>query len=177
MKNLKIPFDAQLWADSEITDPYILIEALFGFAHLETLKEELTNMMSFMYKNETYAARNPSNALIIYKALRSLLRCSYYLHLNSANYILGKADVHIPCSLTQTEFENPLIVFNKAFTYRSLDEFELALFEILSYAMNPFTDVITLDLFTPHLHIKKMLDASWLICHMGITQKKVNKRG
>lgn len=177
MKSSKIPFDAHIWAGSEISDPYTLIENLFGFAHLDTLKAELTNMMSYMYKNETYSARNPSNALIIYKALRSLLRCSYFLHLNSDNYILGKADVHIPCSLTKSEFEHPLIVFNNAFAFRSLEEFELALFEILSYAMNPFTDVITLDLFTPHLHIQKMLDASWLICQMGMTHKKSNKQG
>lgn len=176
MKKSKIHFDCNLWAGNEITEPQQLIEALFGFSHLDTLKAELTNMMSFMYKNEPYSARNPANALIIYAALRSLLRCSFVLQLNSDKYILGNSEVRIPCSLSQTEFDSPLIVFNNAFTYKSLAEFDLALFEILSYSMSSSTDNITWDLFTPHLHILKMLDASWLVYQRGIKKAKKSRK-
>ncbi|WP_239453007.1 hypothetical protein [Flavobacterium tistrianum] len=77
-------------------------------------------------------------------------------------------------SLTKEEYENPFIVFQKAFAEKTLEEFESFLYQILELSLSPHSADSDPDLTTPYIHVIKMLDATELIRERGV--EKIKKR-
>ncbi len=167
MKKVKIPLDASPWAGYEIRCPFSLIDAMFDFASLEYYKNTLSELGTFMYKPKIYREDSPGQLFIFFVVLHSFLRAGYVIHCKSEKYKIKEDSKDskglYPGSLTRVEFQNPFIVFKNAFAYKSLEKMNLAFFEMVNYALNPFSDYPTWDLITPYIHITKMLDASWEI--------------
>jgi len=164
MKKIKIPLEASPWTGYEIRCPFSLIDAMFDFASLEYYKNTLSELVTFMYKPKIYREDSPGQLFIFFVVLHSFLRAGYVIHCKSEKYKIKEVpkeskDLYLG-SLTREEFQNPFIVFKNAFAYKSLEKMNLAFFEMVNYALNPFSDYPTWDLITPYIHLTKMLDAS-----------------
>ncbi|MGC1632065.1 MAG: hypothetical protein WA749_08125 [Gelidibacter sp.] len=172
MESNTLSFDASPWAGHEINCPYALLSELFNFAHLYEFKHYLTSAMSYNYKSKVYCKKDPGRILTIYVVLHSLLRVGYVLQVQGETYRVEETtpipkDIGLG-ALTPKEFQNPFLVFQEAFAGNTLDEFDLAWYEIVLFSLSPSTETITWDLFNPYSHLIKMLDASWLIHVRGI---------
>ena len=167
MKQIILPLDASPWAGCEVRCPFSLIDAVFDFAQPEYYKNTLTELVTFMFKPKIYHKKSPDHTFIFFAVLQSLLRAAYLIHCKSGQYKINapKKESTKLCYgfLSSKEFQNPLIVFKNAYACKSLEGMNLALFEMVSYALNPFSDYPTWDLISPYIHISKILDASWQI--------------
>ena len=167
MKQIKLSMDASPWAGREIRCPFSLIDAVFDFGQPEYYKDTLNELVTFMFKPKIYHKKSPDHTFVFFAVLHSLLRAAYIIHRKSGQYKIKapkKGSIKL-CygSLNRKEFQNPLIVFKNVYACKSLEELNLALFEIVSYALNSFSDYPTWDLITPYIHLCKILDASWQI--------------
>ena len=167
MKQIQLPLDTSPWAGREIRCPFSLIDAVFEFAQPEYYKNTLTELVTFMFKPKIYHKKSPDHTLIVFAVLHSLLRAAYLIHCKSGQYKITapkKESIKLCyCSLNSKEFHNPLIVFKNAYSCKSQEGLSLALFEMVSYALNSSSDYPTWDLITPYIHLCKILDASWQI--------------
>lgn len=167
MKQIQLPLDTSPWAGREIRCPFSLIDAVFEFAQPEYYKNTLTELVTFMFKPKIYHKKSPDHTFIFFAVLHSLLQAAYLIRCKSGQYKITapkKESIKLCyCSLNSKEFQNPLIVFKNAYSCKSLEGLNLALFEMVSYALNSSSDYPTWDLITPYIHLCKILDASWQI--------------
>lgn len=175
MRKIKILLDASPWAGSRINEPYDLLGAFFDFAHLDQSKEILNEMIFYSSLPKSISEMHDSTAITMYTAFHSLLRTAYVL--NQTPYTLIEQPIedvkHLNLgSLNKEEFINPFIVFQNAFDRHSLEDFDVALYEMLYFSMSVHFDSPDSDLLSPYIHITKILDASWLVYQRGIKKNK-----
>ncbi len=75
-------------------------------------------------------------------------------------------------SLTKEEYDNPFKVFQKAFELKSLEEFEMFLYQVLELSLSPYSIDSDSDLMTPYIYLIKMLDAAELLRERGVEKIK-----
>jgi len=75
-------------------------------------------------------------------------------------------------SLTTKEYQNPFIIFQKAFDKKTPQEFKIFLCQILELSLSPCPADPVADLMTPYIHLIKMLDAAALIRERGVEKIK-----
>lgn len=178
MKNKKIPLEPGFWTANCITSPFELIDAFFDYAHHNEYRKILSEMMSVMYKKEILRKEYPGQIFVFYTALRSFIRACYRLQFKThqwkvkADETLQKYSKLCLGSLTEEEFQNPFTVFEKAFTEKSLEEYDFFLCEIVHLSLCPCPDVSDWDAMTPYTYITKMLDAAQLMRERGIEKIK-----
>jgi hypothetical protein len=178
MKKNKISFETNFWAGYVAGNPFKAINAFFAFARLDYYKQNLTEAVICSYKTKVYKQDNPSDAFILYTTIDSFLKVCYCLQEKSKKW---KVKASLRCetvfhlsSLTKEEYDNPFIVFRKAFDKKTLEEFQLFLCLILELSLSPFAGDPDTDLTTPYIHLIKMLDAVELMRERGV--EKIKKR-
>lgn len=68
------------------------------------------------------------------------------------------------------------MVFQKAFAEKTLEDFELFLYQMLELSLSPHAGDPYFDLTTPYIHFIRMLDAAELIRERGVEKiKKENQ--
>lgn len=178
MKKNKIAFESDFWAGFETGNPCKAIDAFFAFAQLDYYKQHLTQAVLYSYKREVYEQDNPSNVFVFYTAVNSFLKVCYCLQQKSKKWKvkapLRSGTLFHLSSLTKEEYDNPFIVFQKAFEEKTLEAFELFLCQILELSLSPYAGDPYADLTTPYIHLIKMLDAVELIRERGV--EKIRKR-
>jgi hypothetical protein len=179
LKKNKISFETSFWAGFVAGNPFKAIDAFFTFAHLDYYKKNLTQAVMYCYKTKVYEQENPSNVFVFYTVVKSFLRVCYCLQHKSKKWKVKESmrseTVFHLSSLTKEEYENPFIVFQKAFEEKTLEEFELFLYQILELSLSPHAEDSHFDLMTPYIHVIKMLDAAELMRERGIA--KIKKTG
>lgn len=180
MKKNKKTFETKFWAGFEAGNSFEASDALFDFAHLDYYKRNLTLAVLYSYRKEICMDHNPSDIFIFYKAVCSFLKIYYCLQKKSRKWKVKEStrseDVFHLSSLTKQEFDNPFIVFQKAFTEKTLEQFEFFLSEIVSLSLSPYKGDCDIDLTTPYIHLIKMLDAGGLMRERGLEKiKKINR--
>jgi hypothetical protein len=176
MKKNKISFETHFWAGYAAGNPFKAIDAFFTFAKLDYYKQNLSEAVMYCYKKKVCEQDNPSNVFILYTVIRSFLKVCYSLQKKSKKWKV-KASLHTEkvfhlSSLTKEEFDNPFMVFQKAFDEKTLEEFESFLYQILELSLSPHAADSDLDLTTPYIHLIKMLDAAELLRERGV--EKIN---
>ncbi|PBJ15916.1 hypothetical protein [Flavobacterium sp. ACN6] len=176
MKKNKTAFGTSLWAGIETGNPFKAITAVFDFADLDYYKQNLTEAVIYSYKTKVYEQENPSNGFIFYIVFSSFVKVCYCLKKKSKKWKVGasiqsETQFHFT-SLTKEEYDNPFMVFQKAFEEKTLKEFELFLCQILEFSLSPFAGDPESDLTTPYIHLIKMLDAVELIRERGVEKIK-----
>ncbi|MBE8724424.1 hypothetical protein [Flavobacterium hungaricum] len=176
MKKNKISFETSFWAGYTAGNPFKAINAFFDFAHLDYYKQSLSGVAMYCYKKEVYKNENPSDIFILYSVVKSFLKVCYCLKKKSKKWKIKKSlrseKVFHLSSLTKEEYDNPFMVFEKAFEVKTLEEFELFLYQILELSLSPCVADIDLDLTTPYVHLVKMLDAAELMRERGVEKIK-----
>ncbi|KUJ62463.1 hypothetical protein AR687_08405 [Flavobacteriaceae bacterium CRH] len=176
MKKNKIAFDTGFWASFVAGNPFKALDVFFDFADLDYYKQNFTKALIYSYKRKVYEQDNPSNVFVFYTVVRSFLKVCYSLKKKSKKWkvkesLHSQALFHLS-SLTKEEYENPFIVFQKAFHKKTVEEFELFLCQILELTLSPCPADVS-DLTTPYIHFIKMLDAAALMRERGV--EKIRK--
>ena len=174
MKKNKISFESSFWVGFGAENPFKAIDAFFAFAQLDYYKQHLTQAVLYSYKREVYEQDNPSNVFVFYTAVNSFLKVCYRLKQKSKKWkvkapLRSETLFHLS-SLAKEEYENPFIVFQKAFEEKTLEAFELFLCQILELSLSPYAGDPYADLTTPYIHLMKMLDAVELIRERGLAK-------
>ncbi len=179
MKKNKMSFETSFWAGNIEGNPFKVINAFFAYAHLDYYKQILSEAVIYCYKTKVYKQENPSDVFILYSVLKSFLRVCYCLKEKSKKWNVKESlpqekAFHLS-SLTKEEYDNPFIVFQNAFNEKTLQEFELFLYQVLEFSLSPHAADPDPDLMTPYIHLTKMLDAVELIRERGVekTKKKI----
>ncbi|MFH7015613.1 hypothetical protein [Flavobacterium sp. FlaQc-47] len=180
MKKNKISFETSFCAELVKGNPFKEFDAFFDFADLDYYKHHLSEVVIYSYKTKVYEQENPSNVFVFYTAVCSFIKACYCLQQKSKKWIvtasLNCETVFHLSSLTKEEYDNPLIVFQKAFDEKTLEEFEFFLSEIVRLALSPQAGDPDSDHATSYIHLIKMLDAVELMRERGIEKiKKTNQ--
>jgi hypothetical protein len=180
MKKSKISFETSFWAGFVEGNPFKAIHAFFAFADLDYYKQNLTEAVIYSYKTKVYNQDNPSNVFVFYTAVNSFLKVCYCLQQKSKKWkvkdSLRSENVFPFSSLTKQEYDNPFMVFQKAFAEKTLEEFESFLSLIVELSLSPHAGDPESDLTTPYIYLIKMLDAVELIKERGVEKiKKINQ--
>ncbi|UTN02816.1 hypothetical protein L0669_15935 [Flavobacterium bizetiae] len=168
----KISYDTGFWASFATGNPFTVINAFFAFADLDYYKQTLTETVFYSYKTKVYGKENPSDVFVFYTALSYFIKVCYALKKKNKKWKV-KASLHSETvfdlsSLTKQEYENPFIVFQKAFNKKTPKEFEFFLCQILELSLSPSPADPVFDLTTPYVYLIKMLDAVALIRERGV---------
>ncbi|MEN2399301.1 hypothetical protein GKZ90_0005905 [Flavobacterium sp. MC2016-06] len=180
MKKNKISSGTSFWAGYATGNPLEAINAFFDFAHLDYYKQSLTEVLIYSYKTKVYKENNPSDVFVLYTVVSSFLKACYCLQEKSKKWkvkeSLRSEKVFHLSSLTKEEYDNPFIVFQKAFEEKTLEEFEFFLCLILELSLSPHGGDPDSDVTTPYIHIIKMLDAVELIRERNVEKIKKTDR-
>ncbi len=65
--------------------------------------------------------------------------------------------------LSEKEYQNPLLVFKKAFREYSVQEFNYFLSGMVYFSMGIYDKLPERNIINPYIHLLKMLDAAYLI--------------
>jgi hypothetical protein len=176
MKKNKISFGTHFWAAYEATNSFEVVDAFFDFAHLDYYKHTLSEVVIYSNRRKIYKQDCPGEIFVFYTALSSFLKACYCLKGKGKKWkTKGSADyesvLHL-ASLTKKEYENPFLVFQKAFAQKTLEEFEFFLCETLELSLSPFAEEFDYDQMAPYIHLVKMLDAAQLIRQRGVEKIK-----
>ncbi len=169
MKKKKIDFESEGWAGTNRFSAAGLLETFFQFHDLATAKKLLSEMMVYSRKDKVLQKENPSEVFHFYLSLRSLVRAGYRLQGKArkpkfqafaepvavSGLMLG--------SLSEEEYRNPLLVFQKTFSEFTIRDFDRFLSEITCFLLGTFCTGPERDTVTPFLHLNKILDAAKLI--------------
>lgn len=179
MKKSKISLESYFWSAEEIEEPFALIDSFFDYADLDSHKQILAGAMLFVQKKEVYNSDYPGQLFVFYTAFRSFLKACLRIQRKDKKWKIKKAPeswsyLH-QASLLKDEYLNPFLVFQRAFTEKTIAEFDFFLCEILHLSASPFVEeFVDIDLITPYIHMVKMLDAAQLMRECGI-EKIANK--
>ncbi|KFF02910.1 hypothetical protein [Flavobacterium reichenbachii] len=178
MKKNKTALETRFWADFAVGNPFKALDAFFDFAALDYYKQNLTEVALYSCKTEVYQQDNPSDAFVFYTAFSSFVKICYGLQQKSKKWkvtasLHSQTAFHLS-SLTKEEYENPFIVFQKAFNEKTPQQFEFFLSLILELSLSPNAENPNADLTTPYIHLIKMLDAIELIRERGV--EKIKKK-
>lgn len=176
MKKNRIAFESDFWTGHEIKGSFQVMDAFFDFAHLDCYKQMLGEAFLYIHKTKVYKKDYPGRVFVYYTALRSFLKVCFLLQYKNKKWKVKKpsdckSKLHL-ASLTMEEYENPFLVFQRAFAEKTIDEFEFFLFEIVHLSLSPCTEEFDYDLITPYIYLIKMLDASQLMRERGIEKVK-----
>lgn len=179
MKKNKISFETSFWAGFTTENPIKTINAFFTYANLDYYKQNISEAVMYCYKTQVLKQENPSDVFILYTVLRSFLKVCYCLKKKSKKWNVQMPEcpekVFRYSSLTKEEYDNPFEVFQKAFEVKTIEEFELFLYQLMEFSLSPHSADPDPDLTTPYVYLIKMLDAALLIKERGVvkTSKKV----
>jgi hydroxymethylpyrimidine pyrophosphatase-like HAD family hydrolase len=180
MKKNKISFETSFWAGYATGNPLKAINAFFDFADLDYYKQSLNEAVIYSYKTKVYKEHNPSDVFVLYTVVSSFLKVCYCLQEKSKKWkvkeSLRSETVFHLSSLTKEEYDNPFIVFQKAFEEKTLEEFELFLCQILELSLSPRAGNPDSNVTTPYIHLIKMLDAVELIRERNVEKIKKTDR-
>ena len=134
----------------------------------------------YSHRRKIYKQDNPCEIFVFYTAVCSFLKVCNCLKVKSKKWKVkkstGYASILHLASLTKEEYENPFIVFKKAFAEKTLEEFEFFLCEIVQLSLSPGEGESDCDFTTPYIHLIKMLDAGQLMREIGVERIKKNEQ-
>ncbi|REC62870.1 hypothetical protein DRF65_08595 [Chryseobacterium pennae] len=65
--------------------------------------------------------------------------------------------------LSEKEYQNPLLVFKKAFKEYSIKEFDYFISRMVYFSLGIYDNLPERNMINPYIHLIKMLDAAYLI--------------
>ncbi|AZB09966.1 hypothetical protein EG344_14670 [Chryseobacterium sp. G0162] len=150
------------------------IETFFQLNDLTATKELLNNIMSYALKRNSWIKEEPSVIYHFHQAMRSFIRASYFIMLKEKKYTINtqleEVSPLVLGLLSEKEYQNPLLVFKKAFKEYSINEFDYFISGMVYFSMGIYDKLPERNMINPYIHLIKMLDAAHLI-----TERRENK--
>jgi hypothetical protein len=167
MKKIKTDFETQLWADSRKRSGLQLMETFFQFNDLATSKKTLHSIMNYAVKRNSSIKEDPSVLFHFRQSMQSFVRAGYLIALKekkwAVNTQLEEVSPLVLGLLSEKEYQNPLLVFKKAFREYSIKEFDYFLSGMVYFSLGIYDNLPERNIVNPYIHLIKMLDAAHLI--------------
>lgn len=143
------------------------METFFQLNDLVATKELLNTIMSYALKRNSWIKEEPSVIYHFHQAMQSFIRAGYFLMLKEKKLFINTQLENIsPLVLglfTEKEYQNPLLVFKKAFKEYSVKEFDYFISGMVYFSLGIYDKLPERNMINPYIHLIKMLDAAYLI--------------
>ena len=167
MKKTSTHFEPQLWKGGKKRSGLQLMENFYQFNDLVATKEKLNSIMSYAVKRNSWINEDPAVVFQFHQAVRSFVRACYLIHLEGKKRVadppLENPSPWVLGLLSEKEYQNPVLVFKKAFKEYSVKEFDYFMSGIVYFSMGMYKNLPERNIINPYIHLIKMLDAAHLI--------------
>lgn len=167
MKKIRTDFQSWLGKGRKKNYGLQLMETFFQLNDLAASKELLNSVMSYALKRNSWIKEDPSVIYHFHQAIRSFVRAGYFIMLKEkklvANTQLEGVSPLALGLLSEKEYQNPLLVFKKAFKEYSIKEFDYFISGMVYFSMGIYDKLPERNMINPYIHLIKMLDAAYLI--------------
>ena len=139
----------------------------------------LSSMMQYAVNGKDFLKKDSSIILQFHQSLCIFIREGYMISKKTKKWQVNAApDFSSPMmkgALSDKEYENPLLVFKRAFKEYSIKEFEYFISGIVYFSQQIYRYGPESNLVKPYIHLIKMLDAAYLIKESITKTKNKNK--
>lgn len=167
MKKTRTDLHSRLGKDRKKYCGIQLMENHFKLNDLTASKELLNDIISYAVKRNSWIKEHPSVVLHFQQAMRSFIRAGYLIALQekkrTVNTPLEDVSPLVLGLLSEKEYQNPLLVFKKAFKEYSVKEFDYFMSGMVYFSLGIYSNLPERNIVNPYIHLIKMLDASYLI--------------
>lgn len=143
------------------------METFFQLNDLTTSKELLNNIMNYAVKRNSWIKEDPSVIFHFHQAMRSFIRAGYFIMLKEKKWVLNsqleEVSPLVLGLLSEKEYQNPLLVFKKAFREYSIKEFDYFISGMVYFSLGIYDHLPERNMISPYIHLTKMLDAAYLL--------------
>lgn len=144
-----------------------LMETFFQLNDLAASKELLNTIMNYAVKRNNWIKEDPSVVYHFHQAMRSFIRAGYFIMLKEKKLAVNTQweDISplVLGLLTEKEYQNPMLVFKKAFREYSIKEFDYFISGMVYFSLGIYDNLPERNMISPYIHLTKMLDAAYLI--------------
>ncbi|GEN76638.1 hypothetical protein [Chryseobacterium hagamense] len=167
MKKKKRDFESRFWSGTRKHTAMGLLETFFQFNDLAPVKEALTVMMQCSVQKKMRITDHPAEVFQLHQSLRSLVRAGHLIS-TKAKKLMANAPSESRFSkftglLSNEEYQNPVLVFQKAFEVCSLNEFEYFLASAVYFSLGKARCGQEKKIILPYIQLMKMLEAAYLM--------------
>ncbi|AZA91021.1 Uncharacterised protein [Chryseobacterium nakagawai] len=167
MKKNRTNFQSQLGKGWKNHYELQQMETFFQLNDLVATKELLNTIMSYALKRNSWIKEEPSVIYHFHQAMRSFIRAGYFIMLKEKKYTINtqleEVSPLVLGLLSEKEYQNPLLVFKKAFKEYSVKEFDYFISGMVYFSMGIYDKLPERNMVNPYIHLIKMLDAAYLI--------------
>ncbi|MFS4430422.1 hypothetical protein [Chryseobacterium sp. S90] len=167
MKRNRTDFQSRLGKGHKKYYGLQLMETYFQLNDLTASKEQLNSIMNYALKRNSRIQEDPSVILHFYQSMRSFIRAGYFIILKEKKLVVNTQleDVSplVLGLLSEKEYQNPLLVFKKAFKEYSVKEFDYFISGMVYFSMGIYDKLPERNMINPYIHLIKMLDAAYLL--------------
>ncbi|MGG5210884.1 hypothetical protein ACQWU4_18340 [Chryseobacterium sp. MIQD13] len=144
-----------------------LMENYFKLNDLTASKELLNDIISYAVKRNSWIKEHPSVLLHFKQAMQSFIRAGYLIALQekkrATTIQLEEVSPLVLGLLSEKEYQNPLLVFKKAFKEYTIKEFDYFMSGMVYFSLGIYDHLPERNMISPYIHLTKMLDAAYLI--------------
>ncbi|MBB4807490.1 hypothetical protein HNP38_002796 [Chryseobacterium defluvii] len=167
MKKNKTDLQSRLGKDQKKHCGIQLMENYFKLNDLTASKELLNDIISYAVKRNSWIKEHPSVVFHFQQAMRSFIRAGYFITLQEKKTTtapkLEDVSPLVLGLLSEKEYQNPLLVFKKAFKEYSIKEFDYFISGMVYFSLGIHNNLPERNMISPYIHLTKMLDAAYLI--------------
>ncbi|PIF46487.1 hypothetical protein CLU96_3525 [Chryseobacterium sp. 52] len=167
MKKNRTDFDTRFWAVRRKHSGLQLMETFFQFNDLADSKEKLNNIINCAVKRDSWITEDPSAIFHFRQSMQSFIRAGYLITLTEKKSTITtqREDISplLLGLLSEKEYQNPLLVFKKAFREYSVQEFDYFISGMVYFSLGVYDRLPERNIVSPYIHLTKMLDAAHLI--------------
>ncbi|SHM93761.1 hypothetical protein SAMN05444360_12238 [Chryseobacterium carnipullorum] len=167
MKKNRTDFDTRFWAVRRKHSGLQLMETFFQITDLATSKKRLNSIMNYAVKRDRWIKEDPSVIFHFRQSMQSFIRAGYLITLKENKWAVNtQTEDSSPILLgllSEKEYQNPLLVFKKAFREYSVQEFDYFMSGMVYFSLGVYDNLPERNIVSPYIHLTKMLDAAHLI--------------
>jgi hypothetical protein len=167
MKKNRTNFETRLWKVGKKRSALQQMETFFQFNDLATSKERLNSIMNYAVKGNVWINEDPSVIFQFHQSMRSFIRAGYLIVLKERKWAVNTQPEQVSLllfgMLSEKEYQNPLLAFQKAFREYSIKEFDYFMSGMVYFSLGVYDNLPERNIVIPYIHLTKMLDAAYLI--------------
>lgn len=135
-------------------------------------------MMQYAVTGKDWLKKDRSAVLQFHQSLCIFIREGYMISEKAKKWKVNTpSDISSPMmkgSMSEKEYENPILVFKRAFKEYSIKEYDYFISGIVYFSQQMYRSGPESNLVRPYIHLLKMLDAAYLMLERGA--KNNNKK-
>ncbi len=168
MKNQKIELNAFIWSGWNLKCPIGALGEFFENYPLAESKQSIKNLVLYANKEESYGGHRPNLVMNFYFALSTLCRSCFAILYNKK----WQDDIAVKLTpvqalqlgtLSEVEYQNPLLVIQEVFDFKKIKDWERALLDLTYAAILDRSSGWELIDHADICYLYQILDAAWLI--------------